>query len=125
MPWSPRKGTKCTAITSRPAVTLNREAKIYVAGHRGLVGAAVVRALERQGYANLVVRTHREVDLTEQAAAENRPRTEAHRFARLYAAGTLDRRVPLGQPLGRAHDVENTVHRRADVDAGAQAQAHC
>jgi len=49
-------------------VTLNHEAKIYVAGHRGLVGAAVVRALQRQGYANLVVRTRREVDLTEQAA---------------------------------------------------------
>jgi GDP-L-fucose synthase len=49
-------------------VNLNRDAKIYVAGHRGLVGAAIVRALERQGYANLVVRTHREVDLTEQAA---------------------------------------------------------
>ena len=49
-------------------MTLNREAKIYVAGHRGLVGAAVVRALQQQGYANLVMRTHREVDLTEQAA---------------------------------------------------------
>jgi GDP-L-fucose synthase len=49
-------------------VTLNHDAKVFVAGHRGLVGAAVVRALERQGYANLVVRTHREVDLTEQAA---------------------------------------------------------
>jgi GDP-L-fucose synthase len=49
-------------------VTLDHEAKIYVAGHRGLVGAAVVRALRQQGYANLVMRTHREVDLTEQAA---------------------------------------------------------
>jgi GDP-L-fucose synthase len=49
-------------------VTLNHEAKIYVAGHGGLVGAAVVRALRQQGYGNLVVRTHREVDLTEQAA---------------------------------------------------------
>jgi len=49
-------------------VTLNRDAKVIVAGHRGLVGAAVVRALEQQGYANLVVRTQREVDLTEQAA---------------------------------------------------------
>jgi GDP-L-fucose synthase len=49
-------------------MTLNREAKIYVAGHRGLVGAAVVRALQQHGYANLVVRTHREVDLTAQAA---------------------------------------------------------
>jgi GDP-L-fucose synthase len=52
-------------------VTLNREAKIYVAGHRGLVGAAVVRALQQQGYANLVTRTHREVDLTEQAAVRD------------------------------------------------------
>jgi len=61
-------------------VTLNLDAKIYVAGHRGLVGAAVVRALERQGYANLVVRTHREVDLTEQAAVRGffeRERPEA------------------------------------------------
>jgi GDP-L-fucose synthase len=49
-------------------VTLNRDAKVFVAGHRGLVGAAVVRALRQQGYANLVTRTHREVDLTEQAA---------------------------------------------------------
>lgn len=44
------------------------DAKIYVAGHRGLVGAAVVRALERGGFGNQLVRTHRELDLTEQAA---------------------------------------------------------
>jgi GDP-L-fucose synthase len=49
-------------------VTLNQDAKVYVAGHRGLVGAAVVRALQRQGYENLAVRTHRELDLTDQAA---------------------------------------------------------
>ncbi len=49
-------------------MTLNQASRIYVAGHRGLVGAAVVRALERQGFTNLLVRTHRELDLTEQAA---------------------------------------------------------
>jgi GDP-L-fucose synthase len=49
-------------------VPLNQDAKIYVAGHRGLVGSAVMRALERQGYANLVVRAHRELDLADQAA---------------------------------------------------------
>ena len=49
-------------------MTLNQDAKVYVAGHRGLVGSAVIRALERQGYANLAVRTHGELDLTEQAA---------------------------------------------------------
>jgi GDP-L-fucose synthase len=52
-------------------VTLSQESKIYVAGHRGLVGAAVVRALEQQGYRNLVVRTHHELDLTEQSAVRN------------------------------------------------------
>jgi GDP-L-fucose synthase len=42
--------------------------KIYVAGHRGLVGSAVVRALQQRGHANLVLRTHHELDLTDQAA---------------------------------------------------------
>jgi GDP-L-fucose synthase len=52
-------------------VTLKPDAKIYVAGHRGLVGGAVVRALEQQGHANLVVRTHHELDLTEQSAVRD------------------------------------------------------
>lgn len=42
--------------------------KIYVAGHRGLVGSAIVRNLKDKGYTNLVSRTHKELDLTEQAA---------------------------------------------------------
>jgi GDP-L-fucose synthase len=42
--------------------------RIYVAGHNGLVGSAVVRALKKQGFENLSVRTHRELDLTEQDA---------------------------------------------------------
>jgi GDP-L-fucose synthase len=49
-------------------VTIGQDSKIYVAGHRGLVGAAVARALEQQGYRNQVLRTHRELDLTDQAA---------------------------------------------------------
>jgi GDP-L-fucose synthase len=49
-------------------VTINQESTIYVAGHRGLVGAAVVRALERQGHRKLLLRTHKELDLTAQAA---------------------------------------------------------
>jgi GDP-L-fucose synthase len=48
-------------------VTLNQDSKIYVAGHRGLVGAAVVRALEQQGHKKLLMRTHRELDLLDQA----------------------------------------------------------
>ncbi|MCR4641435.1 MAG: GDP-L-fucose synthase [Lachnospiraceae bacterium] len=42
--------------------------KVYVAGHRGLVGSAIVRSLERHGYTNIIGRTHAEMDLTEQAA---------------------------------------------------------
>jgi GDP-L-fucose synthase len=47
-------------------VELSNAARIYVAGHRGLVGSAVVRSLNTQGYRNLVLRTHQELDLTEQ-----------------------------------------------------------
>jgi GDP-L-fucose synthase len=49
-------------------VQLSQSSRIYVAGHRGLVGSAVVRALQQQGYGNLVLRSHRELDLTNQAA---------------------------------------------------------
>ena len=46
---------------------LTQTTRIYVAGHRGLVGSAILRALERRGHANLVLRTHSELDLTSQA----------------------------------------------------------
>jgi GDP-L-fucose synthase len=46
----------------------NQDSRIYVAGHRGLVGAAVVRTLRQQGYQNLLLRTHQELDLTDQGA---------------------------------------------------------
>lgn len=44
--------------------------KIYVAGHRGMVGAAIVRALESEGIYNIIVRTHAELDLTNQTAVQ-------------------------------------------------------
>ncbi len=46
---------------------LEKKDKIYVAGHRGLVGSAIVRALNRKGYEHIVGRTHTELDLTEQS----------------------------------------------------------
>lgn len=49
---------------------MEKNAKIYVAGHRGLVGSAILRKLEELGYGNLVCRTHAELDLTRQAAVE-------------------------------------------------------
>ena len=49
---------------------MKKDAKIYVAGHRGMVGSAIVRELERQGYTNIITRTHKELDLTRQEAVE-------------------------------------------------------
>ncbi len=50
---------------------MDKNAKIYVAGHRGLAGSAIVRQLEQKGYRNLVLRTHAELELTEQAAVRD------------------------------------------------------
>ena len=46
--------------------TIEKSDKIYVAGHRGLVGSAIVRNLQAKGYENVIGRTHRELDLTSQ-----------------------------------------------------------
>jgi len=48
-----------------------KTSRIYVAGHSGLAGSAILRCLRAQGYSNLVLRTHPELDLTEQAAVRN------------------------------------------------------
>ncbi len=49
---------------------MEKNAKIYVAGHRGMVGSAIVRELKRQGYTNLILRTRQELDLCRQEAVE-------------------------------------------------------
>ncbi len=49
---------------------INLTDKIYVAGHRGLVGSAIVRSLERKGYTNIIGKTHKELDLTNQAQVQ-------------------------------------------------------
>ena len=49
---------------------MEKNAKIYVAGHRGMVGSSIVRELKRQGYTNIITRTHKELDLCRQDAVE-------------------------------------------------------
>ena len=49
---------------------MEKDGKIYVAGHRGMVGSAICRALERNGYRNIVTRTHAELDLRRQDQVE-------------------------------------------------------
>jgi GDP-L-fucose synthase len=65
---------------------MNPHAKIFVAGHRGLVGSAIVRALQKQGHDNLLLRTHAELDLTEQAAVREFMAAEQPEYVILAAA---------------------------------------
>lgn len=65
---------------------LAKDAKIYIAGHRGLVGSALMRNLEARGYVNLVTRTHADLDLTDQAAVTDFFAEEKPEFVFLAAA---------------------------------------
>ncbi len=65
---------------------MNSGAKIYIAGHRGLVGSAIMRNLQARGYANLLTRTHAELDLTNQRAVNAFFATEEPDYVFLAAA---------------------------------------
>ena len=65
---------------------LDRHKKIYVAGHGGLVGSALVRKLEKEGFTNIVTRTHAELDLTRQAEVEAFFKKEKPEYVILAAA---------------------------------------
>jgi len=62
------------------------DSKIYVAGHKGLVGSAIVRRLNFEGFSNIVVRTHNELDLTDQAQVRNFFQSERPEYVVLAAA---------------------------------------
>ena len=65
---------------------MEKNAKIYVAGHRGMVGSAIVREHQRQGYENLLTATHTELDLTRQEAVERFFAAEKPEYVFLAAA---------------------------------------
>ena len=65
---------------------MSPDSKIYVAGHRGLVGSAIVRRLQAGGYRNIVTRTHAELDLIDQQAVQAFFRTERPEYVFLAAA---------------------------------------
>ena len=65
---------------------MERSSKIYVAGHRGMVGSAIVRKLQREGYANLILKTSAELDLRNQSAVECFFSTEQPEYVFLAAA---------------------------------------
>jgi GDP-L-fucose synthase len=65
---------------------MEKSAKIFVAGHRGMVGSAIKRRLEKEGYNNIVVRTSRELDLRDQAAVRTFFESEKPEYVFLAAA---------------------------------------
>ena len=65
---------------------MQKNSKIYVAGHRGMVGSAIVRELQKQGYTNIVTRTHKELDLTRQEQVERFFAEEKPEYVFLAAA---------------------------------------
>jgi GDP-L-fucose synthase len=65
---------------------MERNSKIFVAGHRGMVGSAIVRALESQGYTNIITRTRSELDLRRQAQVEEFFEKEKIEYVFLAAA---------------------------------------
>jgi len=65
---------------------MEKNSKIYVAGHRGLVGSAIVKNLESKGYKNLLLKTHKELDLLDQQAVKEFFETEKPEYVILAAA---------------------------------------
>ena len=65
---------------------MEKNSKIYVAGHRGLVGSAIVRGLKAKGYTNVIGRTHKELDLMDNVAFEEFFKTEKPEYVFLAAA---------------------------------------
>ncbi|MDQ0972180.1 GDP-L-fucose synthase [Neobacillus niacini] len=65
---------------------MEKNSRIYVAGHNGLVGSAIVRSLHRKGYKNIIGKAHKELDLTNQAAVEDFFREETIEYVFLAAA---------------------------------------
>ena len=70
----------------RYLIAMNKRAKIFVAGHQGLVGSAIVRQLLSEGYKNLVLRTHKQLELCNQAEVERFFSTEKIEYVFLAAA---------------------------------------
>src|SRR5690606_32194458 len=65
---------------------MEKNAKIFVAGHRGMVGSAIKRRLEKEGYRNIVVRTSKELDLRDQAAVRSVVEREKQDYVYVAAA---------------------------------------
>ena len=83
---------------------MEKNAKIYVAGHQGMVGSAIVRELRRQGYELIITRTHQELDLCRQEAVERFFETEKPEYVFLAAARVGGIEANFGAPADFMYD---------------------
>ncbi len=91
---------------------MNKEAKIYVAGHRGMVGSAIIRELQKNGYNNIVTRTHAELDLINQKAVVDFFAQEKPEYVFLAAAkvgGIEANRTELGAFTYENLQIQNNI----------------
>lgn len=91
---------------------MEKTAKIYVAGHRGLVGSAIWRNLQQKGYTNLVGRTHAELDLTDQQAVDaffEAERPEYLFLAAAYVGGIMANSLYRADFIWRNLQIQNNV----------------
>ena len=95
---------------------MNNNSKIYIAGHRGLVGSAILKNLKRKGYTNFVLRTHAELDLTNQHAVAAFFEEEKPEYVFLAAAkvgGILANNTYRGQFIYENLMIQNNVIHQA------------
>ena len=81
-----KKSIDSRLLSIEKTTNMEKGSKIYVAGHRGMVGSAIVRELERQGYTNIITRTHKELDLLRQEEVERFFMEEKPEYVFLAAA---------------------------------------
>jgi GDP-L-fucose synthase len=97
---------------------MNSKAKIYIAGHRGLVGSAIVRALKSLGYGNLVLQTHEELDLTNQAAVRDffdREQPQYVFFAAAKVGGILANNMYPADFIGQNLAIQSNIIRYSQM----------
>ncbi|GAB6189643.1 GDP-L-fucose synthase [Marinitoga arctica] len=95
---------------------MEKTAKIYVAGHRGLVGSAIVRKLKNLGYTNIITRTHKELDLTNQKATREFFEKEKPEYVFLAAAKVGGIKANMSYPVEFLYEnlmIQNNVVKAA------------
>jgi GDP-L-fucose synthase len=91
---------------------MNQNSKIYIAGHRGMVGSAIVRELQKQGYNNLITKTHAELDLLNQTKVDEFFAQEKPEYVFLAAAkvgGIEANRVEIGAFTYENLQIQNNI----------------